>query len=753
MGHSVAGKLRLFLCFAATIWLFAASGRAVADDLMSVPWQISADRIIRFGKSDCVVAEGNVVLQHVETVGAAPLVIKADWLRYEVKAGRIKARGNLELHSGNDVLVAESAKFDLNSQTGFLTMTTMRFSESDWHFIGQEVEKTGELTYHFKNGRVTTCPGVEGGKPVWSINASDVYLNTADQAFLKHVSLRVRDVPILYIPYLVIPVSRQSGFLVPEISQSERDGTGFMAPFFLNLSPSFDATFYPGILSKRGVTAGAEFRYAAAEHSQGTIAVNYQYDTTTDTAEDEYKSDGYLRTDHDRYWLRAKADHDFGNGLKAGLDLDMVSDPDYLQEFRKGVIGFDMSNDEFLSTHNRGFQEESIPFRESTIRLGKTAASMFLGGELRAVDDERDEPSATTTLHALPRLVFNGRAEVPKIPVPCSLEWDSEYLFYWRDEGIGEHRLDIHPGLVVSIPVDFIEGTISTGIRETMYRVEVFGDSSVHNWSNDKSQFRRVWDFEMDLATTLARDFSINLGSVRRFNHKFRPRFVYSYMTSTDQDDLPYLDALDRIELQNWLTYGIDNYFRVGGLRGDDNYDRNFGYFKVSQAYSIQEARRSSDGVGDNRRPFSNILFELEFYPLERLKIAYETAWSVHGKGVTFYNFETEYSGREGRRLSIDYRYNRVPWVDEPYFFTDDSAESMHELNMEIEAALTKLFSVKGDLAHSFSNDRLVEASVHVIYHPACWSMEVLAAKTPDDFRIGMIFSLAGLGKVMEFDF
>ena len=744
---------RLLLCFVAGICLLAASNQAAADDLKSVPWQISANRIIRFEKSDIIVAEGSVVLQHVEEVGADPLVIRADWIRYNVKAGRIKARGNLEVHSGNDVLVAQSARFDLNRQTGSLTMTSLRFSESNWHFSGRVVEKTGELTYHFKDGSVTTCPETAEGKPFWSVNAADVYLNTGDKARLKNVSLLVKDVPIAYLPYLVIPVSRQSGLLTPEWSQSQRDGTGFNLPFFWNLSSSFDATFYPGILSKRGVTAGAEFRYRAAERSQGTIAVNYQHDRTTDTVEDEYKSDGYLRTDHDRYWLRAKADHDFGNGLKAGLDLDMVSDRDYLQEFRKGIIGFDTSNDKFLAAHNRGFQEESIPFRESTVQLGKTTASMFLGGEMRTVDDERDEPSATTTLHALPRVVFNGRVGIPKIPVPCSLDWDSEYVFYWRDEGIGEHRLDIHPGFVVSIPADFIEGTISTGIRETMYRVEVFGDSSVHDWSNNDSQFRRVWDFEIDFATTLARDFAINLGSVKRFNHKFRPRIAYSYMTSTDQDDLPYLDAQDRIESQNHLIYGIDNYFRIGGLLGDNSYDRRFGYFKISQAYNIREVRRSLEDALDDRHPFSDIFFELEFYPLERLKIAYETAWSVHGKGVTFYNFKTEYSGRERRSLSINYRYNRVPWVDEPYFYTDDPAESMHELNMEIQAALSKLFSVRGDMAHSWSYNHVVEASVHLIYHPACWSVELLAAKTPDDHRIGIIFSLAGLGKVMEFDF
>jgi LPS-assembly protein len=744
---------RLLLCFVAGICLLAASNRVAADDLISEPWQISANRIIRFEKSDIIVAEGSVVLHHVEEVGADPMVIRADWIRYNVKAGSIKARGNLDVHSRNDVLTAQSARFDLNRQTGFLTMTSMRFSESKWHFSGQEVEKTGELTYHFKDGRVTTCPESAEVKPLWSVNASDVYLNTGDKARLKNVSLRVKDVTIAYLPYLVIPVSRQSGFLTPEWSQSQLDGTGFNLPFFWNLSPSFDATFYPGILTKRGVTAGAEFRYRAAERSQGTIAVNYQHDKTTDTVEDEYKSDGYLRTDHDRYWLRAKADHDFGNGLKTKLDLDMVSDLDYLQEFRNGIIGFDTSNDKFLATHNRGFQEESIPFRESTLQLGKTTASMFLGGEIRIVDDERNELSATSTLHALPRIIYNGRVGIPKTPVPCSLNWDSEYIFYWRDEGIGEHRLDIHPGLVVSIPSDFIEGTISTGIRETMYRVEVFGDQSVHDWSNNDTQFRRVWDFEMDFATTFARDFSINLGSVKRFNHKFRPSLAYSYITSTDQGDLPYLDAHDRIESQHHLSYGIDNYFRIGGLLGDNSYDRRFGYFKISQAYNIHEARRSLEDSRDDRHPFSDILFELEFYPFEKLRIAHETALSVYGKGVTFYNFKTSYYSRKTRSLSINYRYNKVPSVGEPYFYTDSSAESSHQLDMEIQAALSKLFSVKGNMTHSLSSNHMVEASVHLIYHPACWSMELLASKTSDDHRIGIIFSLVGLGKVMEFDF
>ena len=78
--------------------------------------------------------------------------------------------------------------------------------------------------------------------------------------------------------------------------------------------------------------------------------------------------------------------------------------------------------------------------------------------------------------------------------------------------------------------------------------------------------------------------------------------------------------------------------------------------------------------------------------------------------------------------------------------------ESIHELNGSIKTELTRLLSAKVYAAHSFSTDRLVDASVHLLYHPQCWNLELVATKAPDYTSIMVYFSLPWFGKTPGLD-
>lgn len=725
---------------------------AVAEELLSVPWEIIADSITRYKAPDNIVAEGNVVLRQREPDIENPLEITADWVRYDVAHGVIKARGNLLIRSGEEQITAEEASLDLNRQAGTIKKTTLFYPGNNLYFQGDVVEKTGELTYRFKDGWVTTCPVESDKAPIWSIKSAETNITVEGYAVLKKASFRIKDVPVLYTPYLILPAKtkRETGFLFPEFSQSGRDGTGLITPFFINLSPSSDITLYPGYLGKRGGVAGVEFRYVAAENSRGTFVFTSLHDRTEDKAGDEYKTDGYLRLNSSRYWLRGKVDHDFGNDIEAKLDLDVVSDRDYLQEFRKGITGFDVTDREFAAQYNRGFQEETIPYRESTLQLTKRWAAMFAGAEMRAVTDVWDVASTSTHVQTLPRIVFNGRRAIEKLPL--QLAWDSEYVNYWRDSGVGAHRLDVHPRLVAPVPFGrLIEGAVTGGLRQTFYQVEIYGDTG-GQWPHDEGQSRTVWDIRAGLAMPVARDFSLRLGSIEELTHLFRPNVTYEFVPSVEQDDLPHFDAIDRIERKNRLTYGLDNYFKVRGKRAGGAASRRFfGYAKVSQTYDIREERRTLYGPTDKQRPFSDFLFEFEMFPIAPLKVRYETALSVYGKGVTHYDLLTRFANDRGDSLSMDYRYKRHPDVEEPYFYTDAVDDSLHTINFAMKKILSDRLSVRGDLSRSFASDNTVDASLHLIYQPGCWGVELLASRTPDDNRLALIFSLTGFGKVLDF--
>jgi len=725
----------IFFGVAFALCMLIGANLSFAGDANSLPWEITADRITRQLNPQIVIGEGNVVMQRIEGEGGSGLVLKADWVEYNVDKGTVHARGNLSMQSAKENVVAAEAVLNLYDETASLTDTTLYIPDSNLHFTGGKAEKTGPITYHFENGSFTTCPLEEGKTPPWRFSSAEATVKTEGVTVLKHTVLRVKEIPILYSPYLAFPVyqKRKTGFLLPEFSQSNRNGTGLITPYFVNLSPSTDITLYPGYLARRGMTAGIEARYIADYGSQGTLAASYQYDKTKDEIGDDYKDDDYLRTDQHRYWIRGKIDHDFGNDLNAKLDVDLVSDRDYLQEFERSIIGFDESNRTFLRQFNRGLEEQTLPYRSSRLNVSKIFNSSFLGGQFVGIDDLEDDDTDGTAVHTLPNIIYDGVLNIPRSDL--HLTWNDNYVNYWREEGIGEHRLDLHPRIVSRMPFgQLVEGTLSAGIRETLYSIEEHG--SKWNWDADNSQYRTAWDVKGEIATTLARDFQGDFGPYSWISHLIRPELEYEYTSVNNDDNLPGLDSIDTLTRSNLFRYSVNNYFRAGGTDEKSNFfQRYLGYLEIEQSYDVREARRDKEGPEDKRRPFSDIGLTLSVHPLPRWQLKYETDYSVYGKGFTKYDLYSRYTSKWGNMFFLEYRHEQDTEIS--------------EINAALQTHLTSTLYLEGDITHSLYTDETVRASIGLVYHPGCWAIELRAEDTPDDDRLVLMFSLVGLGEAL----
>ncbi|MEW6219672.1 MAG: LPS assembly protein LptD [Thermodesulfobacteriota bacterium] len=714
------------------------------------PWQIAADRIEHQKRPDRVVAEGEVVLSR-EEADAPAMTMTADWLQYDLESERVTARGNLHLAAGEDQLFASQAELDVVRQTGTLTDTTLVLSRHDMRLTGSRVERTGPDTYHFTDAWVSACP-VQGGRPpAWSLSSQEIDLTVDGYALLEDAYLSVLDVPVFYLPYLILPAktTRQTGLLFPEFSQSDRDGTGLLVPLFVDLGPSLDFTLYPGYLGRRGPLAGIEARYALDAFSLGTFDLNLLADRTADRAGDEYKGDGYLRTREGRYWLRGKIDQDLGAGFFGRVDLDSVSDRDFLDEFRKGMKGFDRSEQDYLEAFGRGFQERTIPFRESTVQVTRLWPGTSLGAEIRTVDDETGLLGPTTAIQTLPRVAMAGLVPIEGLAVPLSLDWTSEYVHYWRATGLGDQRLELAPRLGAVLPAGpYLEAAAFAGVRQSLYHVLPHGEAARQAWTSERLTGRTVPELEASLATTLMRDFHPDWEGAPRLTHLVRPEIGWRYRPNADQAELPALDAHDRLQGRSLFAYGVRNALWPDG--DTLSWLRPGGWLAVRQAYDLLEAERAILIPGDETRPFSDVSFELEVSPWQPLVLSYDTALSVYGEGIVRYDLGTRFTSERGERLSLDYRYSRVPGGFDPSFFTDRLDKSVHDVNLALDLNLTPQVGAQYALSQSFSNDSTVDSSVRLIYRPGCWTAELLASRTSEDQRVAVIVSLAGIGRMLE---
>ncbi|PKN44726.1 MAG: hypothetical protein CVU58_09180, partial [Deltaproteobacteria bacterium HGW-Deltaproteobacteria-16] len=113
----------------------------------TIPWEITADSLVRLDEPNSILAEGNVVMVRPKNLGSGGMFIRADWARYDVERGTVKARGNVYILSGRDEITAKSVDMDLGSETGTFRDSTIFMAENHMYVTGQEVVKTGEFSY------------------------------------------------------------------------------------------------------------------------------------------------------------------------------------------------------------------------------------------------------------------------------------------------------------------------------------------------------------------------------------------------------------------------------------------------------------------------------------------------------------------------------------------------------------------------------------------------------------------------------
>ena len=104
-----------------------------------------------------------------------------------------------------------------------------------------------------KNGLFTSCK-INDDCPPWSIKAEKITHDKIKKDMIyKNAILKIYDVPVLYFPKFFHPdpsVKRRSGFLQPQLNNSETLGSSLYIPFFKTLGHDKDLTFKPTLFEK-----------------------------------------------------------------------------------------------------------------------------------------------------------------------------------------------------------------------------------------------------------------------------------------------------------------------------------------------------------------------------------------------------------------------------------------------------------------------------------------------------------------------
>jgi len=205
-----------------------------------------------------------------------------------------------------------------------------------------------------------------------------------------------------------------------------------------------------------------------------------------------YNNDSWLRPNTDRYWVRGKYDYALAGDFFAKIEVDLVSDQDYLKTFNGGYTGYDAADEYFEDAFGRDLEDENDTTRTSTISLSKAWSQFALNGQLQWNDDviqrRWQEEKDNTIMQKLPAIELDATKN-QLFSTQLYYTMENKYSYNHTEDGIRGHLVDIYPRAYLPYQLgNYARLEPSAGVRETFWHVDRFGEET----HNDRNMSREI---------------------------------------------------------------------------------------------------------------------------------------------------------------------------------------------------------------------------------------------------------------------
>ena len=717
---------------------FSSKKEAITKD--DTPWEITADSLSYNDKEGTYHAQDNVVIKKTHQALYTQSAV------FNTKTGIAKVSGGLRIETDGDIITGKEGTFNLNTQTGEIADGRLFLKANHYYLSGSQMLKTGENTYVINDCTITTC---DGTNPDWTITGSEVKVTIEGYGTVKNSAFRIRDLPIIYVPYMLFPAKtkRQSGLLPPRFGYSTLNGAEVQIPFYWAISDQTDATFYGRYMSKRGYMQGAEFRYVESQNSRGILEFDILSDKETPknlNNADARDISPYPRTNQTRYWLRGRADQDLPAEIVARLDGDFVSDQDYLREFEEKLYGFGVRSN-LQEESNRPVQEKRSPTRRSALRLSRDGESYTLQGIASYYQQVEDPETKDLMEQPVGGLNFDFLQEQLKDwPVFFNLETDYDYI--WSDGANRGHNISLSPQLNFPFWLGpYVE-------FEPSLRYAYNGQWIDNNEGEGSHQYQSLYEAGARVSTNVEKFFDTSWGNATKLRHKISPSLYYTYQRYNDNDEeSPWFTPIEQDDYgtpwyltfnettanedRNRVTFSLENFLdaRMEDKKGNVRYNQ-WAIFRLNQGYDLSEATDDQDN-----EPFTPLTAELIVTPFPALDIRGSTGWDYYQNAFT----QTTLSGE----LTVKRYGGRLDYYEINYqHYLYDNADNQTNINFRTNINLPYGFSVGGSLQRDLEVEKNISSAGWVGYQEQCWGVRLGAGQESGDTTFIVAVRLVGLG-------
>ncbi len=454
------------------------------------PVTVFADRLEH--KKNLIIGTGHVDVRYRDSR------ILGNIIELNTETGDGVATGNVIIEGKESRIECSEAEFNTNTKLGTM-YEAQGYLASDYYFTGKKIERVAEDRYKIFSGSFTTCSCDDDCTLAWRFRIKKATIKIEDYAILQDSTFLVKDIPVLYLPYMIVPAKtkRTTGFLTPSLGTSSKDGFSMNNSLFWAINQWSDATFYLDYLEKKGVRPGLEYRYIPNKNTTGQF--NGTYLKEKDTKREFWK----IKFNHRQ---------EFIYNIKGLARLDLLSDDNPDKEFS------DITDDRTRR------QTDSYL---SLIKNWENRSLEFLTRYREGLERGRNE-----RFGQIPQVTFrNQRERIYDTPLFFSMESSYVGLYKRIEENDTKNttdvsRFDIHPQL--SLPftkVPWLTFTPTIGIRETYYNRGERDGKDTDGFS------REIYDINLLLeGPRVSRVFHTKSEHIPKIKHLIEPRITYDYI-------------------------------------------------------------------------------------------------------------------------------------------------------------------------------------------------------------------------------
>lgn len=537
-----------------------------------IPIQVDAESLRYDQEREVLTAIGDVVVHYGD------VVLRAEKIDVYRRTNVVEAEGQVHLDSPEGVLFADRVRLDLEQEVGAMQGAALRSRRLQYSLWGSSIEKFAGQRYRIVNGRFTTC-NCERGRQSWSIAAKDLDVTIDGLGVARGATFNILDVPVLYLPRLVVPVQRerQSGFLLPRFGASNQRGFQTVLPFYWAIDRSREATLGIDVETSARVGLLGEYRYRASRENKGSIAVSYFNEFLRGD-----RLRGATAVPQDRWGLLAEVRQRWGDRGQIYVDGNWVSDDQFFREIN--TYSFERGRTIFFRT---------LPYTVSRVGATYVGRRSWLGADTTYFQNLTDAIESRT-VHSVPRARWFGQSAWRRWLLA---DWDAQWDQFERGQGPAGARVLLRPRLTAVLPLPaWSHGNVSVRFWETAYAlhrtVPLAAPGTAQNLP-DKAHREQV-EVRAEVGTQLQRVYEFPYAGLERVKHTIEPAIQYYFVPAARQDDLPFFDVFDRINRRSVVAYGATS--RVLGRFAptvvDDKRQRNenvreLARFSLLQGYDV----------------------------------------------------------------------------------------------------------------------------------------------------------------------